>query len=70
MTRDEELRLHAYLDGELGATESIEFERRLAEDAELRRGLADLRAIGERIHRQGLYHNAPPGLRERILRNV
>jgi anti-sigma factor RsiW len=70
MTRDEELRLHAYLDGELGATESIEFERRLAEDAELRKGLADLRAIGERIHRQAQYHDAPPGLRDRILRRV
>jgi len=40
MTRDDELRLHAYLDGELGATESIEFERRLADDAELRKVLA------------------------------
>jgi anti-sigma factor RsiW len=70
MTRDEELRLHAYFDGELGATESIEFERRLAEDAELRKGLADLRAIGERIRRQAQYHDAPPGLRDRILRGV
>jgi anti-sigma factor RsiW len=70
MTRDEELRLHAYLDGELGATESIEFERRLAEDAELRRGLVDLQAIGERIRRQAQYHDAPPRLRERILRHV
>jgi len=52
MTRDDELRLHAYLDGELGATESIEFERRLADDAELRKGLAELRAIGERIRNQ------------------
>ena len=33
MTHDEELRLHAYLDGELGASESIEFERRLAVEA-------------------------------------
>ncbi len=70
MTHDEELRLHAYLDGELGATESIEFERRLAEDAELRRGLADLRAIGERIRRQAQYHDAPAGLRDRLLRRV
>jgi anti-sigma factor RsiW len=70
MTRDEELRLHAYLAGELGATESIEFERRLAEDAELRKGLADLRAIGERIRRQAQYHDAPLGLRDRILRGV
>jgi anti-sigma factor RsiW len=70
MTRDEELRLHAYLDGELGATESIEFERRLAEDAELRRGLVDLRAISERIRNQAQYHDAPRALRDRILRHA
>jgi len=69
-TRDDELRLHAYLDGELGATESIEFERRLAENAELRSGLADLRAIGGRIRSQAHYHDAPPELRDRILRHV
>ncbi len=67
MTRDDELRLHAYLDGELGATESIEFERRLADDAELRKGLAELRAIGERIRSQARYHEAPPRLRDRVL---
>jgi anti-sigma factor RsiW len=70
MTRDDELRLHAYLDGELGATESIEFERRLADDAELRKGLAELRAIGERIRNQARYHEAPPRLRDRILSRV
>jgi anti-sigma factor RsiW len=70
MTRDDELRLHAYLDGELGATESLEFERRLAEDAELRKGLAELRAIGERIRSQARYQEVPPRLRERILRRV
>jgi anti-sigma factor RsiW len=69
-TRDDELRLHAYLDGELGATESIEFERRLAENAELRSGLADLRAIGERIRSQAHYHDAPSELQDRILRHV
>jgi anti-sigma factor RsiW len=67
MTQDDELRLHAYLDGELGATESIEFERRLAQDADLRKGLAELRAIGERIRGQARYHEAPPQLRSRIL---
>ncbi|HEX4598284.1 MAG TPA: anti-sigma factor [Burkholderiaceae bacterium] len=67
MTHDDELRLHAYLDGELGATESIEFERRLAEDAGLRKGLAELRAIGERIRGQARYYEAPPQLRTRVL---
>jgi anti-sigma factor RsiW len=70
MTRDDELRLQAYLDGELGATESVEFERRLAEDSELRKGLAELRAIADRIRSQGRYYEAPPGLRDRILRRV
>jgi anti-sigma factor RsiW len=67
MTHDDELRLHAYLDGELGATESVEFERRLADDAELRKSLAELRAIGERIRSQARYHEAPPQMRARIL---
>jgi anti-sigma factor RsiW len=67
MNRDDELRLHAYLDGELGATEAIDFERRLAEDAELRKGLVELRAIGERIRNQARYHEAPSHLRARIL---
>lgn len=67
MTHDDELRLHAYLDGELGATESIEFERRLAEDAQLRKGLAELRAIGDRIRGQARYYEAPPQLRTRVL---
>jgi anti-sigma factor RsiW len=62
MTREDELRLHAYLDGELGATEAVEFERRMAEDSELRSGLAELRAIGERIRTQARYHEAPSQL--------
>jgi len=70
MSRDDELRLHAYLDGELSATESSDFERRLAGDAELRQGLSDLRAIGERIRSQARYYEAPAGLRERVLRQV
>jgi anti-sigma factor RsiW len=67
MTHEDELRLHAYLDGELGATEAVEFERRLGEDAELRNSLAELRAIGERIRNQARYHEAPARLRARIL---
>jgi len=70
MTRDDETRLHAYLDGELGATESIDLERRLASDAELRAGLEELRAISARIRRQASYHDAPPGLAGRILGRV
>jgi anti-sigma factor RsiW len=70
MTRDDELRLHAYLDGELGATESVEFERRLADDAQLRQGLAELRTIGERIRGQARYHECPPRLRDQVLARV
>ena len=70
MTHDDELQLHAYLDGELGATESVEFERRLAQDTELRATLADLRAISSRIRSQATHHGAPPRLRERILGRV
>jgi anti-sigma factor RsiW len=70
MTRDDELRLHAYLDGELEATRAVEFERRLAEDGELRAALAELRAIGERIRSQALYHQAPAHLEARIRSRV
>jgi anti-sigma factor RsiW len=70
MTRDDELQLHAYLDGELGTTESVEFERRLAEDSELRAMLAELRAITTRIRSQAQRHPAPPRLRDRILGRV
>jgi anti-sigma factor RsiW len=70
MTRDDELRLHAYLDGELGATESIEFERRLTTEAELRAGLAELREISARIRSQAHYHEAPPQLSGRVMARV
>jgi anti-sigma factor RsiW len=70
MNRDDEQRLHAYLDGELGATEAIEFERRLAEDSELRAGLVELRAMSERIRNQARYHEAPPPLRAQVLGQI
>ena len=70
MTHDDELQLHAYLDGELGTTESVEFERRLAQDAELRSMLAELRAISTRIRSQAAHHPAPQRLRDRILGRV
>src|SRR5882757_2225734 len=70
MKRDDELRLHAYLDGALGATEAVDFERRLAEDSELRAGLAELRAMSRRIHSQAAYFDAPPRLRARVLARV
>jgi len=70
MTRDDELRLHAYLDGELGATESLELERRLGQDTELRSGLAELRAISERIRGQARYHELPAPLHARIMNQV
>jgi anti-sigma factor RsiW len=70
MTRDDELRLHAYLDGELAATEANEFERRLAQDGELRAGLSELRAMSQRIRSQARYHDAPPQLRAQVLGQV
>jgi anti-sigma factor RsiW len=70
MKRDDETRLHAYLDGALGATDAIEFERRLAEDAELRAGLAELRAMSTRIRSQARYFEAPPQLHAWVLSRV
>jgi len=70
MTRDDELRLQAYLDGELGATESIEFERRLTSDGELRAHLAELREISARIRSQAQYHAAPPHMSAQVMARV
>jgi len=67
MKHEDELRLHAYLDGELGVTESIAFERSLGEDAGLRSQLAELRALRARIRSQASYHEAPAALREKLL---
>jgi anti-sigma factor RsiW len=55
------------VDGELGATEALAFERRLAEDAALRASLAELRALRTRIRIQATYHEAPQRLRDRVL---
>jgi len=68
MKPEDDIQLHAYLDGELGATEALLFERRLADDAQLRSYLSELRAMRARIRSQASYHEAPAALRERVLR--
>ena len=70
MKRDDELRVHAYLDGALSATDAIEFERRMAEDSELRASLSELRGLSGRIRSQARYYGAPPQLRAWMLSRV
>src|SRR5882762_3041673 len=58
--------VHAYLDRELSAAESVAFEVRLAADAPLRAELARLRELSEQIRGHGRYFDAPPALRARL----
>ena len=67
---DREILLHALLDGELDAVNSVAMESHLRGC----RGCADeyrrLRAIRESVQQDGTRHAAPPGLRERIERQI
>lgn len=66
MKTEDELQLQAYLDGELSAGEAMQFERRLADSAELAAGLAELRAMRQRLREQASYHAAPDALRAQL----
>ncbi|MBV8780153.1 MAG: anti-sigma factor [Phycisphaerae bacterium] len=58
--------LHAYLDGELSATESVAFEQHLVSCDACRAILADDKQLREAMSNGGLYHRAPTQLIERI----
>ena len=65
-SEDTDRLVHAYLDRELSAAESVAFEVRLAADAPLRAELARLRELSEQIRGHGRYFDAPPALRARL----
>jgi anti-sigma factor RsiW len=66
MKPEDELQLHAYVDGELSAAEAMQLERRIAADAEMSASLAELRAMRQRLREQASYHAAPEALGARI----
>jgi|SRR5215470_7406284 len=63
---DQDLLLHAYLDGELSPTDALAVERDLARDAALAARFARLKALHERIAQNLPPMTAPPGLAARI----
>lgn len=58
--------LHGYLDGELDATRSAEFERHLENCRECANTLAGEESLRSSLQRSGLYEQAPVSLRKRI----
>jgi mycothiol system anti-sigma-R factor len=58
--------LHGYLDGELDATRSEEFERHLEGCRECAAALGAEESLRSSLQRSGLYENAPDSLRKKI----
>lgn len=58
--------LHGYLDGELDATRSAEFERHLENCRECANTLAAEESLRSALQRSGLYEQAPVSLRKKI----
>lgn len=60
----------AYLDNELGASESLTVEKHLRECAACSDEIAALTELSQQIKRQARYHAAPPALHERVRASV
>lgn len=58
--------LHGYVDGELDATRSAEFERHLENCRECANTLAGEESLRSSLQRSGLYEQAPVALRKKI----
>jgi mycothiol system anti-sigma-R factor len=58
--------LHGYLDGELDAARSAEFERHLENCRECEKALQTEESLRSELQRSGLYEQAPVSLRKRI----
>jgi mycothiol system anti-sigma-R factor len=59
--------LHGYLDGELDATRSAEFERHLESCRECTTALGSEESLRSSLQHSGLYERAPLGLRNKII---
>lgn len=64
--QDMRLLLHAYLDDELGATDSLAVARHLAECADCTQRLRALTQLRDGLRERNLYRSAPAALRARI----
>ena len=62
--------LHGYLDGELDAARSLEFERHLETCRECIAALESQEALRASLQRAGLYERAPVSLREKVRRDL
>lgn len=58
--------LHGYLDGELDATRSAEFERHLENCRECEKALQTEESLRSELQRSGLYEQAPVSFRKKI----
>ena len=58
--------LHGYVDGELDASRSAEFERHLEACRECAKALVTEESLRSGLQRNGLYERAPVGLRKKI----
>ncbi len=58
--------LHGYLDGELDAVSSANFERHLETCADCKRVLADEQALRQSLQKANLYDRAPQSLHEKV----
>jgi anti-sigma factor RsiW len=71
MTREEAKRLlHAYVDGELDPTKTLELEAHLAENPSTRAEWEGLRGMSAAIRAKAEYYTAPIGLAERLAGSV
>jgi anti-sigma factor RsiW len=66
MNAQETSLLQAYVDGELDAAATLEFEARLRDDADLRAACERLRELSTAMREHAAYHAAPPALAARI----
>ena len=62
--------LHAYLDGELDAAGTLQFERHLANCAECGATLAAEQKLQKALQSRGLYESAPKGLRQKVVASL
>jgi mycothiol system anti-sigma-R factor len=62
--------LHAYLDGELDAAGTRQFERHMKECPECGAALAAERKLQNSLQSSGLYENAPKALRQRVVASL
>lgn len=69
MSEDDVL-IHAYLDGEMDVQQTLAFEQRLAADARLRERAGELRDVSAAIRETAQYYQAPAAIMEMLARSA